>query len=209
MDAPNEPSPEPDPKKPDPLLTYLTKILPILRLDAEDLLTRYQEAEIKYHSIPFAARASHHLEDSMINILDEVYSVTTDRCLAECVAERFEDLAYCLSKAQRAFDAKVQDLGAADRWVYDAVNLVEMWERRMYMTESAVADVVAVRNSLVEQGLLATPDLWELPKMLCFEEWLRALVKVQTELAVISSCVLDARLKIVGGSTPYKALDEG
>lgn len=187
MGAPSEPNPEPDPKKPDPLHAYLTNILPILRLDAENLLSRYQEAAIKYHSIPFPARASHHLEDSMVSVLDDVYSVTTDRRLSECVAERFEELAYCLSKAQKALDAEVQDLGTADRWVYDAVNLVEMWERRMYMTESAIADVVAVRNSMREQGVLVESDLWELARTLCSEEWSRALVRVQARLARISS----------------------
>ena len=43
-------------------------------------------------------------------------------------------------------------------------------EERTYETEAAIADVIAVRNALDEQGLLARPELMLDVKLSCFEE---------------------------------------
>lgn len=80
------------PQKPDPLITYLITSIFDLINQGDDLFSRYRAAGVKYHSMPFAVRASTHLEDDMISMLDEVYSLTTDSRLPDCVADPFSDL---------------------------------------------------------------------------------------------------------------------
>ena len=61
--------------------------------------------------------------------------------------------------------------------------MAEKLEKRVYATEAAVADVVAIRNSLTEQGLVQTPDPWADAALLCFEEWAKALIEWTEEMA--------------------------
>jgi hypothetical protein len=60
----------------------------------------------------------------------------------------------------------------------------------MYATESAVADVVALKNSLNEQGLLASPEPWAEDRKTCFKElakalleWAKAMLEMTDEIA--------------------------
>lgn len=131
---------------PDPLLTYLVTSISDLIKQGDNMFSRYKATGIKYHDMPFAARASTHLEDDMIDMLDEAYSVTTDSKMAACVADSFSDLIYCISEADHAL--RDDNHGAADSFVFDAFNVAEKLEKRVYTTESAVVDVVAIKNSL-------------------------------------------------------------
>ena len=113
------------PKKPDPLITYLVTSIFDLINQADDLFSRYRAAGVKYHSMPFAVRASTHLEDDMISMLDEVYSLTTDSRLPDCVADPFSDLVYYIAEADRALKGNNQDVGSADQFVFDAFDVAE------------------------------------------------------------------------------------
>lgn len=161
--------------KPNPLETYLLESIFDLVHQADDLFSRYREAGVKYHSLPFAVRNSTHLEDDMISMLDEVYSLTSDGHLADCVGGTFWDLIYCIAEGDRALKGDNKDVGTADSLVFAAFNVAEKLKKRMYATEAAVADVVALGNSLTEQGLVQTPDPWADAALLCFEEWAEAL----------------------------------
>lgn len=172
---------------PDPLVTYIVASLRDPIKQADNLFARYKAAGIKYHSMPFAVRASTHLEDDMISMLDEVYSLTSDRQLPACVADTFSDLIYCISGADSALRDDNQDAGAADSFVFDAFNVAEKLEKRVYATEAAVADVVAIKNSLNEQGLLVTPDPWADARLACFEEWANVLVEWTGEMAEMAN----------------------
>lgn len=168
---------------PDSLITYLVTSISDLVGTADNLFCRYREAGVKYHSVPFGVRASTHLEDDMISMLDEVYSVTTDSRMPACVAETFSDLIYCVAEADVALRDDDPDVGAADSFVFNAFEAAERLEKRVYATESAVADVVAIKNSLKEQGLLQTPDPWADARTAGFEEWVNAFLEWTAEMA--------------------------
>jgi len=171
------------PAKPDHLETYLLTSMVDLILHTDDLFSRYRAAGVKYHSTPFAVRNSTHLQPDDVDMLDELYSLSTDSRLADCVASTFSDLVWCIAEAGRALEGENQDLGAADSYVFDAVNLAEKLEKRVYATEAAVADVVAIRNSLTEQGQVQTPDPWADAAEKCFEEWAEVLMEWTEEMA--------------------------
>ena len=179
-----------DSSKRDPLETYLHESISDLVHHADNLFSRYRAAGLKYHSMPFAVRDSTHLQDDMITMLDEVYSLTTDGRLADCVGGSFYDLIYSIAEADRALRGDNKDVGAADGFVYDAFNLADKLEKRMYATEAAVADVVAIRNSLTEQGLMQTPDPWADAALLCFKEWDEALMECMEETTAMASKIL-------------------
>jgi hypothetical protein len=171
------------PSKPDRLETYLLTSMVDLILHTDDLFSRYRAAGVKYHSTPFAVRNSTHLQHDDVDMLYELYSLSTDSRLADCVASTFSDLIWCIAEAGRALEGESQDLGAADSYVFDAFNLAEKLEKRVYATEAAVADVVAIRNSLTEQGQVQTPDPWADAAEKCFEEWAEALMEWTQEMA--------------------------
>lgn len=123
-------------------------------------------------------------------MLDEVYSLTTDSRLADCVAGTFSDLIYCIAEANRALQGDNKDVGAADNFVFDAFKLAEKLEKRMYATEAAVANVVAIKNSLTGQGLVADPDPWADAALLSFEEWAEALMEWMEEMTEMVSEIL-------------------
>ena len=176
--------------KPDPLVTYLVKSIVDLTDHANNLFSRYKDAGAKYHSMPFSVRASKHLQDDIISMLDEVYSLTTDSRLPDVVANTFSDLIWCTTQASRALVGDNQDIGNADTFVFDAIDLAEKLEKRVYATEAAVADVVAIRNSLTEQGLVQTPDPWADAALLSFEEWGKALDEWTDEMAEMTGDIL-------------------
>ena len=178
------------PSKPDPLETYLIASISDLVHHADNLLSRYREAGVKYHSIPFAVRSSTHLQDDMSSMLYEVYSLTTDSRLADCVADTFCDLIRCIAEADRALKGNNKDVGAADNFVFDAFNVADKLEKRMYATEAAVADVVAIRNSLTEQGLVQTPDPWADAALFFLEEWAEALDEWMKDITEMASKIL-------------------
>lgn len=178
------------PSKPDPLETYLLAFISDLVHHADDLLSRYREAGVKCHSIPFAVRNSTHLQDDVISMLYEVYSLTTDGRLADCVADTFCDLVRCIAEADRALKGDNKDVGAADNFVFDAFNVADKLEKRMYATEAAVADVVAIRNSLTEQGLVQTPDPWADAALFFLEEWAEALDEWMKDITEMASKIL-------------------
>jgi hypothetical protein len=178
------------PSKPDPLVTYLVKSIIDLTDDANDLFSRYKDAGAKYHSMPFTVHASKHLQDDAISMLDEVYSLTTDSRLPDVVADTFSDLIWCTVEASRALVRGNEDICTTDNFVFDAVNLAEKLEKRVYATEAAVADVVAIRNSLTEQGLVQTPDPWADAALLTFDERAKALDEWTDEMAEMTSDIL-------------------
>ena len=108
------------------------------------------------------------------------------------MAGTFSDLIWCIAEAGRALEGESQDLGAADSFVFDAFNLAEKLEKRVYATEAPVADIVAIRNSLKEQGLLQTPDAWADAAVLCFEEWAEALMVWTEEMTEMVSEISSA-----------------
>ena len=165
---PPPPPPDPEPTRQEKI-DYLTKTLPKLRKKTDGLLQRYQEAGIKWHLIPYAARASHHNDQWWINVLDEVFGVAVqDGGLAECVSEPFGKLLSCVIECQKALDRGGPHLGAAQVFVDGASYEVMKMEEKVSMTETAVADVIAVRNALDEQDLLKTPEAWLDVKLFCF-----------------------------------------
>lgn len=171
--------------KPDPLETYLLTSISDLVCHADNLFSRYRAAGVKYHSMPYAVRESTHLQDDMIDMLDVVYLVTTNNRLADCVADSFADLISCIAEADRALKGDNKNIGTAVRFIVDALNVVEKLEKRMHATEAVVADVIAIRKSLTEQGLVPTPDPWADDALQCFEEWVEALdewTKEMTEM---------------------------
>lgn len=180
-------NPSPPSPKQDPLETYLLESIFDLAHHADTLFSRYRATGVKYHSMPWTVRNSKHLQDDDISMLDEVYSLTTDSRLADCVAGTFSDLIYCIAEANRALQGDNKDVGAADSFVFDAVNLAEKLETRMYATEAAVADVMAIRNSLTGQGLVPNPDPWADAALLCFEEWAEALMEWTKEMTEMAS----------------------
>jgi hypothetical protein len=155
-----------------------------------DLFSRYKDAGAKYHSMPFTVHAGKHLQDDAISMLDEVYSLTTDSRLPDVVADTFSDLIWCTVEASRALVRGNEDICTTDNFVFDAVNLAEKLEKRVYATEAAVADVVAIRNSLTEQGLVQTPDPWADAALLTFDERAKALDEWTDEMAEMTSDIL-------------------
>jgi hypothetical protein len=184
MASPSPATADSSPSSPEPetLETYLLISIFHLVHHADNLFSRYKAAGVKYHSVPYAVRESSHLGDDVINMLDEVYLLTTDSRLADCVAGGFADLISCIAEADRALKGDNKNVGAADNFVFDAFNVAEKWEKRMYATEAAVADVVAIRNSLTEQGLVPTPDPWADEALQCFGEWAEALFEWTKEM---------------------------
>ncbi|KAM0705949.1 hypothetical protein Q7P35_007309 [Cladosporium inversicolor] len=187
---PGAANPSPPSPNQDPLETYLLESIFDLVHHADNLFSRYRATGVKYHSMPWTARASERLQDDAISMLDEVYSLTTDMRLADCVAGTFSDLIYCIAEANRAIQGNKKDIVAADSFIFDAFNLAEKLEKRMYATEAAVADLVAIRNSLTEQGLVPTPDPWADAALLCFEEWAEALIEWTKEMTEMASEIL-------------------
>lgn len=173
--------------KPGPLETHLLESISDLVHQADDLFSRYRAAGVEYHSMPFAVRNSPHLQDDTMSMLDEVYSLSPDGRLADCVGGTFWDLVYCIAEADRALKGDNKDVGTADSLVFAALNVAEKLEKRMYSTEAAVVDVVAIRNSLTEQGLVPTPDSWADAALLCFEEWAEALTDSMKEMTEMAS----------------------
>ena len=186
---PTSTDPQLETPKPGPLETYLLDIFDLVH-QADDLFSRYREAGVKYHSMPFAVRNSTHLQDDMISMLDEVYSLSTDGRLAECVGGTFWDLIYCIAEADLALKGDNKDVRTADSLVFAAFHVAEKLEKRMYATEAAVADVMAIRNSLTEQGLVQTPDPWADAALLSFEEWAEALMEWTKEMTEMASEIL-------------------
>jgi hypothetical protein len=178
------------PSEPDPLVTYLVRSIIDLLSHADSLFSRYRVAGTKYHSMPFAVRASTHLQYDMISMLDEVYSLTTDSRLPNCVADTFSDLIWCVAEASRALTGDDEDVGAADNFVFNAFSLAEKLEKCVYATEAAVADVMAIRNSLMEQGLVQAPDPLAFTAFLCFAEWAKALDEWTDEMAAMTNDIL-------------------
>ena len=172
----------PSSPKPETLETYLLRSIFHLVHHTDNLFSRYKAAGVKYHSMPFAVRESTHLQDNMTNMLDEVYLLTTDSRLADSVADSFGDLISCIAEADRALKGDNKDVGAADNFVFEAFNVAEKLEKRMYAIEATVADVVAIRNSLTEQGLVPTPDPWTDDALQCFEEWAVAVFEWTKEI---------------------------
>jgi hypothetical protein len=174
------PPPPPDPGQADQeRIDYVTATLPILRNKTDSLLKRYQEAGIKWHLIPFAVRMSHHNDQTWIDALDDIFSIEADGGLAERVAESFGRLVAFLVEAQRAFDGGSKHLGTASAYVHSASYEVMRMEERISTSEAAVADVIAVRNALDEQGLITSPEVWLDSKLGCLEDWLYALTEAE------------------------------
>jgi hypothetical protein len=177
--GPPPPPPDPGPPTDQERIDYITKTLPKLRSETDSLLTRYQEAGIKWHLIPFAVRMSHPNDPAWIDTLDDVFVVDADGSLAECVAESFGRLASFLIEGQRAFDRGVKHLGAATAYTRSASYEVLRMEEKISMSEEAFADVIAVRNAPDEQGLITNPEVWLDSKLRCFEDWLKALTEAE------------------------------
>ena len=180
--GPRPPPPAPGPTEEQKVKEHLKKTLPELRNMTDSLLQRYQETGIKWHLIPFAARASLHLDSDMIDMLDEVFSINDeDGMLAVCVSEKFSRLVSFLVDGQRALERGGKHLGAAlvctDAAEYEANKLAEI----MNTSEAAVADVIAIRNSLDELDMLPGPEVWLTTKLVCFEDWLDALKEAEAD----------------------------
>jgi hypothetical protein len=188
--SPADAGPPALPSEPDPLVTYLVKSIIDLLGHADNLFSRYRAAGTKYHSMSFAVRASTHLQYGMVSMLDEVYSLTTDSRLPDCVTDTFSDLIWCVTEASRALTGDDQDVGGADNFVFNAFCLAEKLEKCVYATEAAVADVMAIRNSLMEQGQVQTPDPLAVTAFLCFAEWAKALDEWADEMAEITNDIL-------------------
>jgi hypothetical protein len=164
----------------DSRVEYIKKTLLMLRDKTNDLLQRYQDAGIKWHLLPFVARASHHNDQMWIDILDEVSSVIPETgSLAECVTETFDKLVSFIIDAQRAFDRGDEHLAAAQVFVDGASYEAKKMEQRIAATEAAVADFIAVRNALDEWDLLGMPEVMLDVKLACFEDWLLALSEAE------------------------------
>lgn len=174
------------PPKADPFETYLLGSIFDLVQHVDNLFSRYKAAGIKYHSIPMAIRTSTHLSDEVVNSLEETFSLTTDSRLPDFITNNFSNLIYCIAEADGALKGEKKHFGAADTFVSDAGVAANNLEQRLYATEAALADVVAIRNSLTEQGLVQTPDPWADATLECFEEWAEEVVewtKDMTEMA--------------------------
>lgn len=180
-DPPTNDAPDPGPTN-EEREAHLEKVLPELRIMTDKLLNRYQETGIKWHFVPFAARAS-------VDMMDEVYSVDDDGELAHCVYEKFCDLVTFLVESQRALergDTHTQLLAAtvyADSAEYAAMKLEEM----ISTTEAAVADVIALRNAMDEQDLLPQQEVMLDVKLVCFEDWLDSLKEAEADWIVLKS----------------------
>jgi hypothetical protein len=130
--AESSPSPaDPGPSEREKNVAYITKTLPLLREQIDILLQRYQEAGIKWHLLPFAARDSTQNEPEWTDTLDEIYSVEPDDgSLAECVALASGRLVSFTIGGQRAFNRGNKHLCAAKLYVdaasYKAMKLEEM-----------------------------------------------------------------------------------
>lgn len=162
------------PSAKDALLTYLTSSISDLRKETEAIFYRYKAAGVKYHAMPLAVRKSKHFHNGIIDMLDETYSLTTDGQLATLVVNTFCDLIYCIVEAKRTLRSTTQVIEAADNFVFDAFILLERLEKKVNAIESAVADVVAMKKSLVEQGKLRVPDRRLDIQIARFEEWAEA-----------------------------------
>lgn len=172
---PPPPPPDPEPTRQEKI-DYLTKTLPKLRKKTDGLLQRYQEAGIKWHLIPYAARASHHNDQWWINVLDEVFGVAVqDGGLAECVSEPFGKLLSCVIECQKALDRGDKHLSAARVFMESALYYARKLEEKISVTEAVVADLIAVRNAIDEQGLLVNPEVMLTMKLEAFEDWMAAL----------------------------------
>jgi hypothetical protein len=160
-----------------PLVSYLETSIVDLVGQVDGLFSRYKAAGTKYHAMPFAVRASTHLEGNMADMLEEVFSITTDSRPPVCVAETFSDMIWCIAQAQRSLENEYPDVGAADKFVLNASDVAKKLKYCVHATEFAVADVVALKNSLNEQGVLANPDPWAEDRLTCFREWAEALLE--------------------------------
>jgi hypothetical protein len=160
------------------LRTSITDI--VAQLDG--LFRRYKAAGTKYHAMPFAVRASTHLEDNMMDMLEEAFLLTTDNRLAACVTETFSDMIRCIAQAQRSLSNDYSDVEAAEKFMFSASNVARKLESLLYAAESAVADVVALKNSLNEQKLMANPESWAKDRMACFKGWAKALLEWAKEM---------------------------
>lgn len=138
----------------DSILTYLTTSISSLRKEADFLFYRYKAAGIKYHAMPFAVRDSKNSRDGIIDMFEEAFSLTTDDRLAAVVVDTFGNLIYCIVEAKKALNGTNQVVEAADNFVFDALILAENLEEKISATESAVADVVAMKNRMKREGKL-------------------------------------------------------
>ena len=146
----------------------------------DSLLSRYQETGIKWHLVPFMARASLDLDPYMVGMLDEVYSVDEDDGeLAGCVSEKFGRLVCFLVESQRALERGDRHLGAAEFCAEGAEDEAVSLNVIMTTTEAAVADVIAVRNAMDEQDLLRQPEVMLDLKLVCLEDWLDSLKEAE------------------------------
>jgi hypothetical protein len=161
----------------DPLVSNLRTCIADIVAQLDGFFRRYKKVGTKYHSLPFAVRVSTHLEDSMIDMLEESFLPTTDNQLALCVTETFSDMIWCIAQAQRSLSNNYPDIEASEKFLSSASNVAMKLQSQMYATESAVADVVALKNSLNEQGLLANPEPWAEDRKTCFKHWAKALLE--------------------------------
>jgi hypothetical protein len=176
-----EPPPPPLDQADQERFDFVTATLPILRSKTDSLLKRYQEAGIKWHLIPFAVRMSQHNDSEWIDALDDIFSIEEDGGLAECVAVSFGRLVEFLIEGQHAFDRGFKHLGPASAYTHSASYEVMRMEEKIGTSEAAVAEVIAVRNALDEQGLITSPEVWLDIKLECFEDWLYALTEAEAE----------------------------
>lgn len=158
----------------DALLTYLTTSIHDLREHAEAIFKRYKAAGVKYHAMPLAVRTGKRFRNGIIDMLDETYLLTTDGQLAALVVDTFGDLIYCIVEARKTLSGTSQVIETADNFVFDAFVLAERLEKKMCAIESAVADVVAMKKSLMERGKLRVPDPHIDAQIAFFEDWAEA-----------------------------------
>lgn len=163
-------------------LITLAESLTTLAHKTNDLLSRYKAAGAKYHSMPFAALNSTHLEVAMISLLAEVYIATPDGRLASCVAHPFADLVCCIVEAKWALEGDELDLRANGRFMRDAAEYVEDLETWMCAIEVAVEGLVAVRHLLGEQGLVVLSGLQVVAQDQQYGEWKMALDRCEAEV---------------------------
>jgi hypothetical protein len=166
----------------DPLVSNLRISVTDIVAQLDGFFRRYKSVGTKYHAMPFAVRSSTHLEDNMMDMLEEVFLLTTNNRLAECVTETFSDMIWSIAQAQRSLSNDSPDIDAADKFLSSASNVAKKLESLLYAAESGVADILALKNSLNEQKMMANPDPWAKDRMACFKGWAKALLEWAKEM---------------------------
>lgn len=162
------------------LKTYLDDSVVYLTRQLDDLFARYYTAGIEYHSLPYAARRSKDLDAKARELLEDVFSRTQYGLISTRVDHPFNDMMsdITISISQLRLDPSEWDARCGAAWtVSNTYERAEELEELVDEIEAAVAEVVAIKDSLTERNLLPTPDPYADAALKCFEEWGRELIE--------------------------------